>query len=49
MLYCASKGFLKAFKAFKKPFEELERRVKIKIYVNFFSSSGIGTEFLKLD
>ena len=39
----ASKGFMKAFKAFIKPFEAPQRRVKIKIYDNFLSSSGIGT------
>ena len=42
LLCGASKGFMKAFKAFIKPFEALQRSVKIKIYVNFFSSSGIG-------
>ena len=29
--YGASKGFMKALKAFIKPFEELQRSVKIKI------------------
>ena len=33
----------KAFKAFIKPFEAPQRSMKIKIKVNFFSSSGIGT------
>ena len=39
----ASKGFMKAFKAFIKPFEAPQRSAKIKSEVNFFSSSGIGT------
>ena len=34
---------MKAFKAFTKPFEAPQRSVKIKILLNFFSSSGIGT------
>ena len=34
---------MKAFKAFIKPFEAPQRNVKIKIYVNFLSSPGIGT------
>ena len=36
-----------ALKAFIKPFEALQRNVKIKIYVNFFSLSGIGTGRIK--
>ena len=32
-----------SFKAFIKHFEAPQRRVKIKTYVNFFSSSRIGT------
>ena len=39
----ASKGFMKAFKAFIKPFEAPHRKVKIKILVSFFFLSGIGT------
>ena len=34
----ASKGFMKVFRAFIKPFEAPHRSVKIKIWVNFFSS-----------
>ena len=37
---------MKAFKAFMKPFEAPQRNVKIKIYLNFLSSSGIWTEQL---
>ena len=33
---------MKTFKAFIKPFEAPQRSAKIKISVNFFSSSGIG-------
>ena len=40
LLCGASKGFMKAFKAFIKPFEASQRSVKIKILRNFFSSSG---------
>ena len=32
---------MKAFEAFRKPFEAPQRSEKIKIYVNFFSLSGI--------
>ena len=35
LLYGASKGFVKAFKAFIKPFSTPERSVKIKVYVNY--------------
>ena len=35
---------MKAFKAFRKPFDEPQRSTKIKIDVNFLSSSGIWTE-----
>ena len=35
---------MKAFKAFIKLFEAPQRSVKIKIKVNFLSSSGIGTK-----
>ena len=35
LLYGASKGFIKAFKAFIKPFEVPQRSVKIKIQFNF--------------
>ena len=34
---------MKAFKAFKNPFEASQRNLKIKIYVNFLSSSETGT------
>ena len=34
---------MKALKVFIKPFEAPQRSVKIKIELNFFSSSGIGT------
>ena len=34
---------MKAFKEFIKPFEIPQRSVKIKISLNFFSSSKIGT------
>ena len=34
---------MKAFKALIKPFEAPQRRVKIKILLNFFSLSGIVT------
>ena len=37
--YGASKGFMKTLKAFTKPFETPQRRVKIKIYVNFYSNA----------
>ena len=57
LLCGVSKGFMKAFKAFIKPFEipqrsvkafikpfeTPQRSVKIKIQLNFFPSSGIGT------
>ena len=36
LLCAASKGFMKAFKAFIKPSEAQQRSVKIKIHVNFF-------------
>ena len=35
---------MKAFTAFRKPFEAPQKSVKTKIEVNFFSSSGIGKE-----
>ena len=38
---------MKTFKAFIKPFDAPQRGVKIKIQVNFLSSSGIGTERVK--
>ena len=39
---------MKSFKAFRKPFEEAQRSVKIKILLNFFSSPRIiGTEGFK--
>ena len=37
-----------AFKAFTKCFEVLQRSVKIKIQLHFFSSSGIGTRRAKI-
>ena len=40
---CASKGFMKALKAFIKAFEATQRSVKIKIYLNFFTLFWIGT------
>ena len=39
----ASECFMKAFKGFIKPFEAPQRSLKIKIYLIFFSSSGIET------
>ena len=42
-----SKGFMKAFKAFIKSFETPQRSVKIKIELNFFSSSGVGAGRVK--
>ena len=44
LLCGASKCFMKAFKAFKalKAFEAAQRKVKIKIYLNFFHLYGIG-------
>ena len=33
----ASKGFIKAFKAFIKPYETPQRSVKIKININFLN------------
>ena len=42
LLCDASKSFMKALKTFIKPFEAPQRRVKIKIQVNFFPFSGIG-------
>ena len=42
LLCGASESFMKAFKAFIKPFEAPQRSVKIKIEVNFFYLSGIG-------
>ena len=47
LLCGVSKGFIKVFKAFIKPFEASQRSVKIKISVNFFSASGIGTGRVK--
>ena len=42
LLFGASKGFMKALKAFRKPFEVPQRGVKIKIQVIFFFRSGKG-------
>ena len=36
LLCDASKGFMKALKAFIKPFERPQRSVKIKIQINFY-------------
>ena len=36
LLCGASKGFMKALKAFIKPFEVPQRSVKIKILINFY-------------
>ena len=47
LLYGASKGFIKAFKAISKPFEIPQKGVELKISVNFLSSSGIG-EFVSV-
>ena len=38
---------MKALKAFIKPFEAPQRSAKIQTYVNFFSSSRIGTRKVK--
>ena len=43
LLCGASKDFMKAFKAFIKPFEAPQRSVEIKSKVIFFLLSGIGT------
>ena len=43
----ASKGFMKVFKAFVKLFKTPQSSVKIKILVNFISSSGIGVGMVK--
>ena len=43
LLCCASKGFMKALKAFIKPFEAHQRSLKIKIWVNFLLLFEIGT------
>ena len=34
---------MKAFKVFTKPFESPQRSVKMKVLLNFFTLSGIGT------
>ena len=47
LLFGASKGLMKVFKAVLKPFEVPERSVKIKISVDFLSSSGIETGKVK--
>ena len=38
---------MKVLKAFIKPFVAPQRREKIKIQLNFFSLSGIGTGMVK--
>ena len=40
---------MKAFKAFIKSFEAPERSMKMKIWINFYSLSGIGTGRVKED
>ena len=40
LLFGAAKGFMKALKAFIKPFEAPQRRVKIKIWVNFYFTTA---------
>ena len=49
MLFCgASKGFMKAFKAFIKPLEAAQRSVKIKVKLIFSLRSPVtGWEGLK--
>ena len=47
LLCGASKGFMKAFKAFINHFESPQRSVKMKIQVNFISSFGIGNRVQK--
>ena len=47
LLCGASNGFMKALKAFIKLFEAPQRSVKILIYLNFFTFSGIGTLMVK--
>ena len=39
---------MKAFKALIKPYEAPQESVKMKIYVIFFSSSGIGKVWVAL-
>ena len=47
-LFCgALNGFMKTLKVFIKPFEGPQGSVKIKIELNFFSLSGIGTGEVK--
>ena len=48
LLCGASKGFMKAFKAFIKPFEAPQRSVKTKLSVDFFSLFGIETGTVKI-
>ena len=38
LLCSASKGFMKAFKGFIKPFEAPQKSVKMKVQVNFLFS-----------
>ena len=51
LLFGASKGFMKAFKAFIKPFEMPQRSVKMKIYRNSYFNTNfhkcMGREGLK--
>ena len=46
LLCGATNGFMKALKAFIKPFEAPQRSVKIKIYVKFSLHPGLGREGL---
>ena len=47
LLCGASKGFMKAFKAFIKPFDTPQRSVKIKLTLIFSLRPGLGREGLK--
>ena len=49
LLCGASKGFMKAFKAFIEPFETPQRSVKINDKVIFVSLPGIGTGRVNLE
>ena len=44
LLCGASKGFMKALKAFIKPFKVQQRSMKIKIYVNFYFNTTFWNE-----
>ena len=47
LLCVATKGFMKTFKAFIKPFQTSQRSATINITVNFLSPSGIGAGNVK--